>query len=376
MSAIDSFFEKIFSKVFVYNILFEDSEIDCKYISLGRDSKVLTIAGAGCGVAALLAYNPQLIDVVDSNLSHLALSAIKMLAPRYLTYDDFYQLFGYGKSDRAREMVFSILEDDYIPDRIRSYWQKNYRLFTTGLYESGLTTQMIRILFGRISKTPKAWLEYVTDLPEEKRVESIRDAVDRQISHPSIKWFIHSPLMLLCMGINFQQKEKIEETATTSFYDYGLIYVQKLARTDFARNWFIWTSFLREFNHQDSLAIPPYLRPEFYRKSLLSHSQIEFHHQTIEMVLSDRPDNYWTYVNLSDILDWMNDRRKNDLMELLYQKVTAGAIVLIRSVEEIKFIEKFHLQDRFRLLPDISNRASSEDRSCLYKRVNFYKIIK
>lgn len=376
MSVFNSAFGKIFSNVFVYNILFEDSETDCKYMNLEKESKVLTIAGAGCGVAALLSYHPQSIDVVDSNLSHLSLSAIKMLAPRYLSYDDFYQLFGYGKSDRAREMVFSMLQDDCLPHCIKNYWQKKYDLFLKGLYESGLTTQMLRLMFGGISRDPKEWLEFVTNLPEEKRVESVKNAVAKQMSYPALEWFIRSPLMLLCMGINFQQKAKIERTANLSFYDYVIIYIQKVARTDFTRNWFVWQSFLREFNHQDNLAIPPYLRRDFYAKSLLSETEIAFHHGKIEKVLSDRPADYWSYVNLSDILDWMNDRQKNDIMKLLYQKVTAGAIVLIRSVEDIDFIERFNLQDQFSLLQDISDRASREDRSCLYNRVNFYQVIK
>ena len=64
---------------------------------------MLTISGAGCGTAALLSYNPRAIDVVDSNLSHLSLSAIKILAPRYLSYDEFYRLFAYDKSERSCE---------------------------------------------------------------------------------------------------------------------------------------------------------------------------------------------------------------------------------------------------------------------------------
>ena len=38
MSILNSVFGKVFSNIFVYNILFEDSEIDCKYIDLQQDS--------------------------------------------------------------------------------------------------------------------------------------------------------------------------------------------------------------------------------------------------------------------------------------------------------------------------------------------------
>ena len=70
-------------------------------------------------------------------------------------------------SDRAKEMIFSILEDDSLPHCIRNYWQNKYGLFARGLYESGLTTQMLSFLFGGISQTPKEWLEFVTNSTEK-----------------------------------------------------------------------------------------------------------------------------------------------------------------------------------------------------------------
>ena len=55
-------FQKTFSRLFVYNILFEDAEVDGRFLELDEDSTVLSISAAGCGVASMLRFQPRSID--------------------------------------------------------------------------------------------------------------------------------------------------------------------------------------------------------------------------------------------------------------------------------------------------------------------------
>jgi S-adenosylmethionine-diacylglycerol 3-amino-3-carboxypropyl transferase len=48
---LDRAYQRLFSKLFVYNILYEDSEVDEAFLGVDGASRVLGIAGAGCGVA-------------------------------------------------------------------------------------------------------------------------------------------------------------------------------------------------------------------------------------------------------------------------------------------------------------------------------------
>ncbi|GAB4212709.1 MAG: hypothetical protein OHK0013_35810 [Sandaracinaceae bacterium] len=70
-------FRSTFQRLFVYNILFEDSEVDEALLDLDERSRVLSITGAGCGVAAMIARRREAIDAVDINPHHLALAALK-----------------------------------------------------------------------------------------------------------------------------------------------------------------------------------------------------------------------------------------------------------------------------------------------------------
>jgi hypothetical protein len=70
----------------------------------------------------------------------------------------------------------------------------------------------------------------------------------------------------------------------------------------------------------------------------------------------------------------MDDNTQRRVLDLVHDKSTAGATVLIRSVESEDLIARHHAEGRFQLLQEISANASAEDRSCLYQLVNFYTL--
>ena len=91
----DAAFQRVFSHLFVYNILFEDSEVDERFLGIDTSSTVLGISGAGCRIAGHLSQRPKRVDAVDINRHHLALTALKVQAAQQLSsYEEFYGLFG------------------------------------------------------------------------------------------------------------------------------------------------------------------------------------------------------------------------------------------------------------------------------------------
>src|SRR5690606_25087224 len=97
-------------RLFVYNILFEDSEVDGKYFGIDEKSRILGISAAGCGLASMLRFAPERIDAVDINGHHLALAALRMAAAQRLrSFEEFYALFGRGWVPSPRETIGSIV---------------------------------------------------------------------------------------------------------------------------------------------------------------------------------------------------------------------------------------------------------------------------
>lgn len=368
-------FESIFSRLFVFNLLYEDSEVDFRYLDLGDTDRVLSIAGAGCGVAGLTAFHPLSIDVVDRNRAHLSLSAIKMLAPRSIDYEDFYQLLGHGTHPRSRELLRTILDSAPVPDHIKSYWQRHRWIFARGLYGSGLTSVMTQGL-SRMCRTRREWLEEVVELDTAERVARVRHDVCRKLAHPVVRAAFKSPLPMFGQGINGWQKTRIEEEMQISFHDHVLDVLEQIAATDLRRNWLAWVPLIGSFNHDDPLALPPYLRADYHQASAQSRTEIRWHHRDIFDTLEDQDDDHWTYVNCSDAIDWMDSQTQRRLFDLVHRKGTDGATLLLRSVEGADLIERHGLQDRFRLRREDSEHASAEERSCLYEQVAFYELQK
>ena len=110
----DNAFQKAFSRLFVYNILFEDSEVDERFLGVNEDSSVLGISGAGCGMAGLISGRPRRVDTVDINRHHLALTALKVTAAqRMRSYSEFYDLFGRGWSVAPKQAIPQLT--DHLP---------------------------------------------------------------------------------------------------------------------------------------------------------------------------------------------------------------------------------------------------------------------
>lgn len=375
MSLQNTVFEKIFANTFVYSILFEDSDVDCRYLDLSENGRILTIAGAGCGAAALSCFHPQSMDIVDNNLAHLSLTALKTLAPRYLSYAEFFQLLVIGKTPQAQELVARVMLDSQVPEPIRRYQHRFHRIFRRGLYRSGLTNRMTQGLTFANKVNPD-WIIEVAHLPIEERIKRVQQDVLATLDLPGIRHLASSPLLLLSLGINFRQKAKIERTEGMSFFKHLKRYLQDMSRTDMMRNWFIWVALVGRLNYADELAMPPYLRREMYAQSRQSRAAIRLHHENISAVMQAREDHYWTYINCSDVLDWMDTASQQTFLNLVYAKASPGARVLIRSVEPLDLIEHFSLQNKFQRICDISDNAAQEDRTMLYKSVNFYDVQK
>ncbi len=130
-------FGHTFQGLFVYNILFEDSEVDETILELGERSRVLAISGAGCGVAAMMARHPESIDAIDLNGHHLALAALKAEAPRRLQrHGTFYDLLGRGWHAEPRPLLARVTAS--LPTWIREHWHARHEVFSRGLYGFGI----------------------------------------------------------------------------------------------------------------------------------------------------------------------------------------------------------------------------------------------
>jgi S-adenosylmethionine-diacylglycerol 3-amino-3-carboxypropyl transferase len=136
-------FEKLFKNAFVYNILWEDTEVDERFLGVNEDSSVLCISAAGCGVANHLSRNPRRGDAGDIHPHPLALTPLKASAVRCLeSHEELYALFGFGRHPSAERVVRRLVSP--LPRWIRAYWKLHWRIFEKSMVQEGLTAQMLK----------------------------------------------------------------------------------------------------------------------------------------------------------------------------------------------------------------------------------------
>lgn len=367
-------FLSVFRRVFVYNIVFEDSEVDQKILGLDEDSSVLTITGAGCGVAGMVAKRPRRIDAVDINRHHLALTALKVEGARKLgSYADFYDLFGRGYTTTPAKMVRSLTTD--LPAWMQRYWKLHHRRFHEPYYRQGASGQMLAML-RKVAGLGTEWLRQLIALPLAERAALIEDTFRPALNRPYIKAFLHSPLHDVSAGINQAQRVRmLEGGAGESLIDFYVKHSQRVAcQTDLERNWIAWYAIAGHFNHDCPDALPPYLRRERHKESQGAKLEVNYHANNMLEVLERAPAKSWSHYILSDAPDWMPEPMQTRLLGEIARTARPGATILRRSVEQDDMVERLGFGRRLVRQAEPSDFATQADRSCQYRRIDLYRM--
>jgi S-adenosylmethionine-diacylglycerol 3-amino-3-carboxypropyl transferase len=368
----DLTFQAAFRRLFVYNILFEDSEVDGKYFGLNGESRVLGISAAGCGLASMLRFGPERIDAVDINGHHLALASLRMAAAQRLrSFEEFYALFGHGKVPDPAATIGSIVLE--LPTWIQKYWARHKDRFKHAFYDQGLTATMLRLLRSQVGVGAEWMQEFVTRSTSE-RVALVRTLFEPTLRRPVVGGLLNSPLQQLALGVNFSQKSRLMDDESGDLVDYFVRHCERVAATDCKTNWFAWYAMAGRYDHENPLAVPPYLRECEHARSSQVDTVSEFHHRSIFEVLASAERNTWTHYSLCDAVDWMPAPVQEHLLAEVLRTARPGARVLMRSVSDTDIVANTGFSHLMTRLDAESQSATAEERSRQYKRVDFYQV--
>lgn len=372
----DALFAAVFARTLVYTILFEDNELDLKFLDLRQGDSVFSVAGAGCGVAAMIGYGPSRIDTVDFNQHHLAITALKVEAVRSLPrYDDLHALFGLGRHPEAKSIVGRLVSD--LPANLAGYWRRRWRMFARGFYRHGVNSRNSALLRPLWSIDGDYLKELNRRGPPQERAEAMRAKLTAKLLKPLPATLVRSPVALLGAGINYTQRERNLRAAGVGDVVLGVIeYASRLATTDLDTNWIAWHITTGEFNHEDPDCLPLYLRPDSHERALGSGTQVGYHHGSLLAVLEEADSGTWSHYCLSDVVDWLSAEQRRELLREVLRTAKPGARVICRTVEDACVVADAGLSASFRLVEPISSVASESERSKLYRRVNCYEVIR
>ncbi|NVB40352.1 DUF3419 family protein [Pseudenhygromyxa sp. WMMC2535] len=374
MQLRDWTFEKLFRSTYVYNILWEDTEVDEALLEVGPGASLLGISGAGCGIANHLSRHAARVDAVDINPHHLALTGLKAAAARHLaSWDEFYALFGHGSHPEAERVLRSLAE--HLPKWMQAYWRVRWRMFedSRSMVRSGLTAQMLGLL-RRITGMDAEWLRQRIGEDLVQRQAEIEWICRELCSRRWVAAYLESPLQLITLGINYAQRDRLLAAEGTDLIAFFETHMKRLVETDLERNWYAWYAAAGHFNHELPEAVPPYLRRDHHARSSQAPTDMRYHNRNIFDVLGRAEADTWSHYTLCDAVDWMPEAAQQQLFAEIFRTSRDGAKLLYRSVEDRSLIEHHGLEGRFVLDRQASDWASQADRSRQYRRVNVYTV--
>jgi S-adenosylmethionine-diacylglycerol 3-amino-3-carboxypropyl transferase len=369
----DRAFAATFRHTFAFSLLYEDSEVDNRVLGLDSRSRVLSVSGAGCGVAGLLAAHPARIDAVDTNRHHLALAALKVAAARRMrSYAEFYDLLGHGRHGDPERALQPVLRDS--PAWVSRYWSSHHRRFRHNLYAEGLAGAFQRWLRQRMG-VDAAFLRALQQLPPADRLARLRPILTAVRRSWAMRTLAGTPLFLLGVGVNFEQRRRnLRANRAATMADVVSAHLERLAQTDLETNWFVWSGLTGEFNHDHPGAVPPYLRAENHGRSLVAPTQVGFHRESLQRMLTGAPPGQWSHFSLCDVLDWLPSEAQRQLLTRVARVGGPGAVVLTRSVEDGCVVDRTGLTGLYERVEPTSSRATEQERTRLYGRVNVYRV--
>ena len=378
--------ERLFTLWFarlIYTQIWEDPRVDREALALTPQSRVVTIASAGCNALAYLADDPASIDVVDLNPAHLALTQLKLAATRHLP--DHTALVRFlGAADQAEnETLYRIHVAPHLDAATRTFWETRrllagprISLFARGLHRHGATGRFIGTLHWlcrRLGVQPEAILGAAT-LEEQRRIFASDMA---PIFETALARFLcRLPVAFYSLGIPPAQYDALVRESEGSIVDVWRSRLERLA-TGFpiSDNPFAWIAFGRRYDHENLRAMPEFLEADRYETIKERTARVHTHLGSMTAFLAAAAPASFDRFVLLDAQDWMTPEQLQVLWRQLWRTARPGARVIFRTAASPSPLESAlppDLLKPWRYDAEASRRLHVRDRSAIYGGFHLY----
>lgn len=384
--SIEGLRERMFSRAFsnmVYPQIWEDPRIDLEALDLSATSRIVTIASGGCNVMSYLTAGPAAITAVDLNETHLALTALKLTAARYLPdHRTFVRFFADANSAENVTAYDHHLRWRLEP-AVRAYWDSRDVLgrrriteFTRGFYRYGLLGKFIGLahaLARVLGANPKAIL--AARSKDEQRAIYVRE-LQPLFRNVLVRWVAGNPSSLYGLGIPPAQYKKLAADHPDGIIEVLRQRVERLACDfDLKDNYFAWQAFGRGYGSGDDRSLPPYLEVSAFAEVKTGTPKVALRHMSFTDFLRGQPDGSLDRFVLLDAQDWMDDETLNDLWREITRTANAGARVIFRTAASPSLLPgrvSEAVLDRWDYREKESQAWPDGDRSAIYGGFHLY----
>lgn len=290
-----------FGNTFIYNISFEDPDLDRRHLSIGAGDHVLMLTSGGCNAFEWLMADAR-VTAVDINPCQNFLMELKCAAIEVLDDSDIWKLLGEGRHEDGPRIFQQELQWRLSPSA-RDFWRRRLRHFKDGMHNHGGVGSAARLLRTLVRLTSRKGHSLIDRLMAARSVDEqvdlwrtrlrpilVESGLLRVMANPILLWF--------WIGVpRHQWKQVVHGRRLETYLDNvcgGLVANTSISQDYFWR-WF-WTGrFERDI-------CPAYLRADNIcrlKDGRLSRLQVK--HSTF---LQEIRNGRFTKLILGDHLDW------------------------------------------------------------------------
>lgn len=324
-----SLMERLVFRGVVFNMSWEDPEMDRRAFNIRPEHTVISITSAGCNPLNFLCQSPKKLISIDGNPAQTALLELKLATIETCDHDTFFDIFAARRPSRILTVYRSRLRP-LLSERSRGFWDRKLWIVARDLYRIGRNGVFFRILRAYLRlinldvKKHDAFFESQT-LAEQQRWY-YQHIAPRLWSNASKLFVYFRPFMYLA-GVHPNQFRLVD--GRHDMYEFVKERIDyAMTQVPIYDNYFLSMAVTGKFRGN---RVPPYLLKENYpilRKNL---DRVQVVNGWLGPFLDTQPPGSIDRFNLLDIFDWMSPEIFESTLRSVLRTAAPGAIMIYRS---------------------------------------------
>jgi S-adenosylmethionine-diacylglycerol 3-amino-3-carboxypropyl transferase len=347
----------------VFNMSWEDPEMDRQAFQLTPNDTVVSISSAGCNPLNFLCQSPKRLIAVDGNSAQNAILELKLAGLRTLDHATFFDIFA-ARNPAVVSRVYRRQLRPHLSPRAQEFWDRNLWMVARDLYQFGRMGLFCRVVrhYLQLLGIPHARIEQFFELRslEEQSAWYHRHAA-RKLWGPWSRRFVQFRPLLYLAGVHPNQFRLVDDRH--DIYQYVKERLEyALTKVPIYDNYFLSQAVTGRFR---DTRVPPYLLAENFDTLRDNVDRVQVVNGWLGPYLDTLPAGSVTRFNLLDIFDWMTPQAFEATLKSALRAAAPGAIMIYRS-------GSYRLDPPASILPcveqhtDLARRLLARDRSATY----------
>lgn len=358
-----SLMERVVFHGIVFNMSWEDPEMDRRALQVGPGDTVVSISSAGCNPLNFLCQNPDRLISIDGNRAQNAVVELKLAGIETLDHAMFFDIFA-ARNPAVVTKVYRNRLRPHLSAWSQKFWDQNLWMVYRGLYgfgKMGMAARVVRFVLPQLGISRKRTEQFFRLRSLDEQADFYRRYVEPRLWGPLAKRLCKSRWFMYLCGVHPRQFELVD--GRHDIYEYvkeRIEYV--LTKVPIHDNYFLSVIVTGRFS---AGRVPPYLLEENFQTLRNNLDRVTIVNGWLGPYLDRLAPGSVHKFNLLDIFDWMTPELFESTLRSVLRAAAPGARLIYRSgsyhLEPPESIRQHLHHDA-----DLSRELLAIDRSATY----------